>query len=306
MIKTSTRALLAFGCIAALTLQAEAQTSRSRRNNAPPQPQTQAPTAGRGKFGGNLDLPISRPPVATYGTVNQPGMQHGNYDLQLPPPPPQPPVPVTSTPPRDPMNPMNPNNPMDPTDDPSPPPTFFGEPIQTETDTIFYVIDRSGSMSNDYQSFVNEDGMLTQGTKMDRSKAEIIRSIMGLSENFKFNILSYNCTTTMWEADLQVANASNKSRAVAWVRELVASGRTGTGPASALALSDKMNMSVVLLTDGAPNCGANGFDGHRSMIRNQNTQGATINVFGIAASGEYRAFCQGVAGDSGGGYFDVP
>ena len=31
-----------------------------------------------------------------------------------------------------------------------------------------------------------------------------------------------------------------------------------------------------------------------------------LNVFGIAASGEYRAFCQGVATDSGGGYYDVP
>ena len=53
-------------------------------------------------------------------------------------------------------------------------------------------------------------------------------------------------------------------------------------------------------------CGANGASGHRSMIRNANSQGATINVFGIAASGSYRAFCQGVAADSGGAYFDVP
>ena len=303
MITTSTRTLLIAGCIAGLTLQAEAQ---SRRRSAPAnQPSSQAPSA-RGKFGGNLDLPIARPPVATYGSVNLPGMNKGNYDLQLPPPPPAP-TPVTNTPTNpDPNDRMTPENPMDPTDDPGPPPTFFGEPIETETDTIFYVIDRSGSMQNDYQSFVNEDGELTVGSKMDRSKAEIIRSIMGLGENFKFNILSYNCTTTQWQSALQEANASNKQLAIAWIREQRASGRTGTGPANALALSDKENMSVVLLTDGAPNCGADGFSGHRMMIRNQNTQGATINVFGIAASGEYRAFCQGVATDSGGGYYDVP
>jgi len=47
-------------------------------------------------------------------------------------------------------------------------------------------------------------------------------------------------------------------------------------------------------------------DGHRAMIRRNNTQGATINVFGISASGSYRAFCQAVASDSGGSYFDVP
>ena len=40
-----------------------------------------------------------------------------------------------------------------------------------------------------------------------------------------------------------------------WIREQVASGRTGTGPANALALSDKQNMSVVLLTDGENNAG---------------------------------------------------
>ena len=65
-------------------------------------------------------------------------------------------------------------------------------------------------------------------------------------------------------------------------------------------------MSVVLLTDGSPNCGASGMTGHRSMIANANTQGATVNVFGIAATGRYRGFCQGVASDSGGSYFDVP
>ena len=45
---------------------------------------------------------------------------------------------------------------------------------------------------------------------------------------------------------------------------------------------------------------------HRSMIRGNNSQGATVNVFGIAASGSYRAFCQGVARDNGGAYVDVP
>ena len=30
------------------------------------------------------------------------------------------------------------------------------------------------------------------------------------------------------------------------------------------------------------------------------------SVFGIAATGEYRAFCQGVAADNNGNYIDVP
>ena len=95
----------------------------------------------------------------------------------------------------------------------------------------------------------------------------------------------------------------------AWMLPKAAAAKVSPAPpaaATALALAEKSNMTVVLLTDGAPNCGANGASGHRRMISSANTQGASINVFGIAASGSYRAFCQGVAGDSGGSYFDVP
>ena len=42
------------------------------------------------------------------------------------------------------------------------------------------------------------------------------------------------------------------------------------------------------------------------MIRSANRQGAVINVFGIAATGAQRRFCQQVAADSGGSYIDVP
>ena len=119
-------------------------------------------------------------------------------------------------------------------------------------------------------------------------------------------MIAYDCGTRQWQQDMQPADDGNKASAIAWEMALQPTGATGTGPAVALSLGDKDNMAVVLLTDGAPNCGANGFGGHRSMIVSANTQGATINVFGIAASGSYRAFCQGVASDSGGSYFDVP
>ncbi len=80
-------------------------------------------------------------------------------------------------------------------------------------------------------------------------------------------------------------------------------------------------MAVVLLTDGLPNYGipltlhpntpqgtqlVAQFDAHRRVIRDANAQGATIDVFGVAATGLMRSFCQSVASDSGGSYFDVP
>jgi hypothetical protein len=193
-------------------------------------------------------------------------------------------------------------------DDPrdTPPPTIYGEEIDSENDTIVYVIDQSCSMGWDVQSYTTTDGNTSSGPRMARAKSELARSILGLSDNFMFNVFSYDCGTRQWSQAMQEANDSNKSSAVSWVMSLQPGGATGTGPATAAGLADKDNMAVVLLTDGAPNCGASGASGHRAMIRNANSQGATINVFGIAASGSYRAFCQGVAADSGGAYFDVP
>jgi hypothetical protein len=193
-------------------------------------------------------------------------------------------------------------------DDPSDtdPPVIYGEEIDSENDTIVYVIDQSCSMGWDVQTYTTPDGGTASGPRIDRAKAELTRSILGLSDTFRFNVISYDCGTRLWSSAMQDANDANKQSAVAWVNSLQPGGATGTGPATAAGLAERENMAVVLLTDGAPNCGATGASGHRAMIRSANTQGATINVFGIAASGSYRAFCQGVASDSGGSYYDVP
>ena len=188
----------------------------------------------------------------------------------------------------------------------TPPPIFYGEELVSETDTIYYVIDASGSMSNDFQVMIDADGNLTVACRFDRAVAELARSISGLSENFEFNIIAYSCSTNMWRPSMQEATVSNKTAAITWARGISPGGSTGTGPAVALALNERENMMVVLLTDGSPNCGAVGYEGHRLMIRGANAQGAAVNVFGISAIGPYRAFCQGVASDNGGQYFDVP
>jgi len=193
-------------------------------------------------------------------------------------------------------------------DDPSdtPPPTFYGEEIGTETDTIFYVIDRSGSMARDLQAFVATDGSMSFGMRMDRAKNELSRSISGLSNSFKFNIIAYDCGIVAFSSSMVEATEPNKQAARIWISSLMPGGSTATGPATAVALGDKENRAVILLTDGEPNCGAITAWQHRTIIKNSNTQGAVINVFGISATGQWRAFCQGVASDSGGNYFDVP
>jgi hypothetical protein len=265
-----------------------------------------APGAGTGAGAGgsgsggvvttDLDLPFDKP-LYTAPTPPTPAPT---------PTPPLPPAPV----------------PDDGGDDPAdePPPVIYGEEIDTESDTIVYVIDISCSMDWDNQSYTTLDGGRATGNRMIRAKTELSRSIVGLSRNFSFTVVAFDCGTRTWSPSLQPADDGNKASALAWVNGLQPTGATGTGPATALGLSlDRENSSVVLLTDGAPNCGVPEYDsggwwydertvieGHRRMIRSANTQAATINVFGIAASGDYRRFCVNVASDSGGSYFDVP
>ncbi|MBX3468142.1 MAG: VWA domain-containing protein [Planctomycetes bacterium] len=261
--------------ITALATLAMAATLASAQSMSPSAPPGSTGTAPGGGGGGapvdtDLDLPIEGP--------------------VYPPPAPTP----TSIP--------------DDRDDPrdEPPPVIFGEEIVSENDTIFYVIDISGSMSIGREAYTTLEGATSTGTRMERAKTELLRSILGLSRSFSFNIVAYDCGTRLWSQEMKRATDGNKASASAWVGALQPTGATGTGPACALALGDKRNMAVVLLTDGAPNCGASGVEGHRAMIRDANTQGATITVFGIAASGTYRQFCVNVAGDSGGSYYDVP
>lgn len=232
------------------------------------------------------------------GSGTTPGAPAANSTLDLPMAPPV--APVVPQP----VAPEEDDDDDDPRD--TPPPTIYGEEIDSENDTIFYVLDISCSMGWDSQSYTTLDGSTRRGPRIDRAKAELARSISGLGDNFMFNVIAYDCGTRQWQRNMVEADAGNKSSAIGWIMGQSPTGATGTGPATALALANKDNMAVVLLTDGAPNCGASGASGHRSMISSANTQGATINVFGIAASGSYRAFCQSVASDSGGSYFDVP
>lgn len=196
-------------------------------------------------------------------------------------------------------------------DDPrdTPPPLFYGEQIDTETDSIIYVIDISGSM--------NIDGRLA------RARAETTRSITGLSINFRFNVLVYSTTVRPLWRTTHEANAQRKAQAAAWLTIFNAHGYTATGPAVANALDDKSNLTIALLTDGFPNWGIVSTQiasspnmppaqrlaimsaAHRRVIRQANTQGATIQVFGLDARGPCRTFCQAVAADSGGSYRDV-
>jgi len=248
-------------------------------------PATGAPAAPGAAASGttierDIDLPVTAPTVVVPGKPPTP-----------PPPPPPPP-------------------PQQPPD--KPPPTIYGKPLQSENGTIFYVIDVSGSMGWDMGQYTAPDGSSQTGDRLDRAKAALTISVMSLPSNFTFNMMSYDCGTYPWGSAFVPANDTNKQAAQGWIAQLQPMGATGTGPAVVAALAVPNNKLIVLLTDGAPNCGAGDESGddsciaaHLAMINSGNTQKSIINVFGISATDVFRTFCMNIAADNGGSYTDV-
>jgi hypothetical protein len=196
-------------------------------------------------------------------------------------------------------------DPIDEDDDPQ----FYDEDIPTQDDSIIYVLDISGSMDWGNQSFTGLDGQPTSGTLLDRAKVELIRSIQALSDNFLFNVFAFDCDIQRWSAARQRAVPAAKASACGWVSSRRAMGATGTAPAVSAALADRDNHTVVLLTDGAPNCIGDDWsatvDDHRRMIKQANLQQASIHCFGIGAYGVFEQFLRNVASDNNGRYYAV-
>ena len=122
-------------------------------------------------------------------------------------------------------------------------------------------------------------------------------------------MLAYDCDILAWMPARQQAQAAMKASAIGWVNGLVARGATGTGPAVVRALQDKDNFTLVLLTDGCPNCigsGSGTCADHLAMILGADTQRAVVHTFGIAAYGEWEQFCRDIASRTGGKYTHVP
>jgi len=211
------------------------------------------------------------------------------------------------------QRPLRPPPDKDPRDEP--PPVIFGEEIDVEGDTIIFVLDRSGSMAEflrPVQMGLGPDGqtIILEGagtpTRLEASQRELVRCVNSLAPNFQFTVFAFDCSVVTWSANLQWADGAAKASASAWINAVGPGGLTATGPATALALrSSIQNQKVVLLTDGIPTCPFADPVAHRRMVSANNTQHAQIDVFGIATEGQSRTFCQQLAADSSGSYFDV-
>lgn len=182
---------------------------------------------------------------------------------------------------------------------------FYDEDIQVQNDSIIYVIDISGSMSLGGNTFLDLDGnLVASGTRLQRAKVELTRSVNSIPNYFKFNIMAYDCSVRKFSNSSILATQPNKTAANGWISGLSPSGGTGTGAAVSIALADRTNFTIILLSDGSPNCG-NTYLAHLNMIRQNNTQRAKINVFGIDTSSYTRIFLVSVATDNNGVYVEI-
>lgn len=206
----------------------------------------------------------------------------------------------------------NPDDPEPPDEEEDPDPEIYDHPFPAETRHIVYIIDASCSMSSQWQTYVDENGNLVTGNRMDRAKSEVIASINALPATFKFDIVKFVCGQSACFSELREATEGNKLAAASWVGSLMPSGATGTGPAVAWALNlpgyDECKTYLVV-TDGAPNCmGSSGgyasWQTHLSTITGANGKGATIHGVNISPSTAAQiSFVQGIASQNGPGAY---
>ncbi|MCZ6690690.1 MAG: IPT/TIG domain-containing protein [Planctomycetota bacterium] len=182
---------------------------------------------------------------------------------------------------------------------------FFGRTFPIPGDRVIYVIDTSGSMFFTFGSYVDRFGNTVTGTRLELVQDRLISSIQALPGTARFNIFRYACNNSSWSSQTDPADAANKASAETWILGMMAFGGTGTGPAVSSALQERQNETVLLVSDGQPNCGASGTLGHTCVILNANDQDAVIHTFGISASGRFREFLEEIARNTNGSYTDI-
>ena len=196
---------------------------------------------------------------------------------------------------------------------PVPQPELYGKPLPSRSDSVVFVLDISGSMAWEDAPYTDLTGAVQTGPRMARARVALQRGILSLRDGWRFNVVAYDHTIKQLWPELVRSSEASRQGACAWVAQLHPGGSTATGPAVAQALwCDRTNMLVVLVSDGAPNVGVSPDDGspacaaaHRQMIRFYNTQKATVDVFGISATGAMRQFCLDVAAENRGAFTDV-
>jgi hypothetical protein len=147
---------------------------------------------------------------------------------------------------------------------------FYG--IATRSNRIVFVLDRSGSMAEPVPqpkapvSGAKRDDRVPGNTKLEVAQNQLARTIHSLQPDVKFAVVFYSHDVHVWQdpPKLMPATATNKKRAIEWVKRLKPSGSTmifdalrmahryaAVGDGSG-ATDPKGADTIFLLSDGAP------------------------------------------------------
>ena len=192
---------------------------------------------------------------------------------------------------------------------PSPPFPYtaeiFGETISLPSDSVIYLLKRGGGMAWSGGTWTDRFGNVVTGSRLERAQDGVIASVNLLDPNVSFNVYTYACDRDSFDPGLVAATPANKAAAESYILSKFPAGGSGTGPALREALMEKNNLTVMLVTDGQPNCGAAGTAGHKQMALLENTQLAEIHTFGIADFGIFADFLMELAQETGGIYIHM-
>jgi hypothetical protein len=171
--------------------------------------------------------------------------------------------------------------------------------LESARKIVVYVLDVSESMAGDPAPYVAPDGSVLVGSRLDRAKAVLVRSLMSLPRDWSFNLETLD-GRDWWQKEPRLADDADRSAAIGWIATLGArQGSAGNGVALALVAAGRKDQLLVLITDGAA-AGDKAPD--RDEIARSNVQGGTVNVVGVGATPAAAELCRAIASVNGGGY----
>lgn len=169
--------------------------------------------------------------------------------------------------------------------------TFYGR--EYESQTFVWCLDRSGSML---------------GERLAVLKLEVTQALQSLTRQSQIGLVSFATSHDSWKQVPVQATVANKASAIAWVQQLDASGATCMAAAAVKAinicnLSRKRDKSVILLSDGQPNCPY--CDESYLAIRAANWQQNPVNTLFVGNDAQGAACMQQIAAANRGSFAQV-
>jgi hypothetical protein len=181
---------------------------------------------------------------------------------------------------------------------------YFGVHVTSRRQV--FVLDVSGSMRLPSGAAPKDAGAaeLTQTTRMDVAKRELMNVLRNLPDDTLFNVVFFESVVTSLENKLVRMKKATRQKALRFVAEQYAVGSTALYPALELAFADPLVDTIYLLSDGAPTEGAiTDITEIRAEVRRWNSA-RHVRIHGISM-GQDSTLLKWLCADTGGRYLRV-